>query len=113
MVRKPEPVIRENMRGGRGRVYIDDVISKEECLGHGRMYAKMVIPPGGSIGVHVHDNETEPYYILEGTGIFIDENGDRIPVGPGDSCTILPGQSHGIENAGDTDLVFMALIYNA
>ena len=48
-----------------------------------------------------------------GGTFFIDENGDRIPVGPGDSCTILPGQSHGIENAGDTDLVFMALIYNA
>ena len=113
MVRQLECEIRENMRGGNGKVYMYPVIPKEELMGHGRLYAKVVLPPGSSIGVHEHIHETEPYYILEGEGIFVDENGDRVPVKAGDSCTILPGQSHGMENPStDKDLVMMALVYN-
>lgn len=112
MIRRFECEARENMRGGNGTVYIYPVLPKEELYGHGRLYAKVVMPPGSSIGVHEHIHETEPYYILEGEATFIDENGDRVPVSAGDSCTILPGQSHGIENTSDKDMVMMALIYN-
>ena len=42
----------------------------------------------------------------------MDHDGSRIEVGPGDVCYIEVGQSHGMENNSDQDLVFMALIYN-
>ena len=112
MVRKCRVEEKENVRGGKGTVYFYHVIEQEELYGHGRLYAKLVLPPGSSIGVHEHINETEPYYILEGNGIFIDENGQQIPISAGDCCTILPGQSHGIENNSDQDLALMALVYN-
>lgn len=112
MIRRLDVEIKENMRGGNGKVYMHHIVTKEELLGHGRLFAKVVLPPGASIGVHEHIGETEPYYIIEGNGIFIDENGERCPVSAGDSCTILPGQSHGIENNSDKDLVFIALVYN-
>ena len=42
----------------------------------------------------------------------MDDDGSRTKVGPGDVCTILPGQCHAIENASSCkDLAFMALIH--
>ena len=112
MVRKHNLETKQNVRGGNGPVHFYHVLETEELYGHGRLYAKLVLPPGSSIGVHEHIGETEPYYILEGTATFIDENGQRVPIEAGDVCTILPGQSHGVENTGDQDLVMMALVYN-
>lgn len=112
MVRKPVIEIRENMRGGSGKVKFEHIVSKEEMNGHGRLYARTRLEPGASIGWHEHIGETEPYFILEGYGIFVDNDGSRIAVGPGDVCWIEVGQSHAIENHSDEDLVFMALIYN-
>ena len=112
MVKQHVYEAKQNARGGNGTVYFYHVVESKDLYGHGRLYAKVVLPQGSSIGVHEHIHETEPYYILEGTGTFIDENGERVPVHAGDCCTILPGQSHGIENNSDQDLVMMALVYN-
>ncbi len=112
MVRRLDREIKKEVRGGRGEVYFYPVLTPEELMGHGRMYAKVVLPAGSSIGVHVHEHETEPYYILEGEADFIEPDGSVSHVCAGDSCTIDPGQSHGIENNSDKDCVFMALIYN-
>ena len=80
--------------------------------GFGECNAKVVLKPNSSVGWHRHVGETEPYYILEGEGIFVDDDGSRTKVGPGDVCTILPGQCHAIENASSCkDLAFMALIH--
>ena len=80
--------------------------------GFGECNAKVVLKPNSSVGWHRHVGETKPYYILEGEGIFVDDDGSRTKVGPGDVCTILPGQCHAIENASSCkDLAFMALIH--
>ena len=50
--------------------------------------------------------------MISGHGIFIDNDGSRIPVGPDDVCLIECGQSHGFENDSDEELVMMALVYN-
>ena len=113
MVREHRFQERHEMRGGTGPVYLYHIEEKEELLGHGRLFAKIVLPPGSSIGVHEHIDETEPYYIIEGEGIFIDADGSRVPVKAGDCCLIDPGQSHGIENNSDRDMVFIALVHNA
>ncbi len=112
MVRKPTVEERENMRGGNGKVTLEHIVSKEEMNGHGRLYARIRLRPGCSIGFHEHIGDTEPYFILEGHGIFVDNDGSRNEVGPGDVCYIEVGQGHAIENNSDDDLVFMALIYN-
>ncbi len=112
MVRKTQVEYRENMRGGNGKVKMEHVITKDEMNGHGRLYAKITLGPGCSIGRHQHVGDTEPYFILQGHGVFIDDDLTRTEVGPGDVCLIDFGQSHAIENNSDEDLVFMALIYN-
>ena len=45
-------------------------------------------------------------------GIFVDNDGSRTEVHPGDVCVIEPGQSHSMENNTDEDFEMMALIYN-
>ena len=112
MVRRETTHYREHMRDGRGTVTIHDVLQKEELNGHGRLYARIVLPPGASIGWHEHLHETEPYYILKGEGDFIDNDHSVHHVTAGDVCIIECGQSHSIENNSYSDLEFMALVYN-
>ena len=112
MIRKTTVQNVQGLRGGSGEVEIRHIVSKEELNGHGSMYAMVTVKPGGSIGYHQHVGNTEPYFILQGKGLFIDNDGSRTEVGPGDVCCIEVGQSHGMENASDEDLVMMALVYN-
>ena len=114
MVRKAIIAEVEGLGKGVGQAVVHHIVKKDELYGHGRMYAKVVLKPGSTVGWHQHIDETEPYYILSGQGIFVDNDGSRNPVGPGDVCTILPGQYHSLENASQTeDLEFMALIHKA
>ena len=111
MVREASYQVKEDLYGPNGPVYFYHVISEEEFLGKGRMIAKIVIPKGSAIGIHTHEGETEPYYILKGKGDFTNPDGSVQTVGPGDCCIINPGESHGIANPYDEDLEFMAIIY--
>ena len=111
MVCHEVPVIKENVRGGKGHVIFHYIMSENELMGHATMYARVVIPPHCSIGLHQHIGNTEPYYILKGTGMFTEPDGSVVEVHEGDCCSIEPGQSHGIANESDEDLEFMALIY--
>ena len=112
MIRHEGTSYREHMRDGRGTVTIHEILTKEELDGHGRLYARIVLPPGASIGWHVHEGETEPFYILKGEATFL--GNDRVPelAHPGDVCMIEPGEGHSIENNTDSDVELMALIYN-
>lgn len=112
MVRKTQNVNVSNLRGGEGTLEIRHILSQEELMGHGTMYAHVVIPQGGSIGFHQHVGNTEPYYILKGNGVFTDNDGSRTSVSAGDVCVIQPGESHALENTGDQPLEVLALVIN-
>ena len=113
MVRKAKVAVVEHPRGGEGSVEFHHIVSEEELNGHGSMYAMAVLRPHSSVGWHQHVENTEPYFILKGKGVFVDNDGTRTEVGPGDVCVIEVGQSHSLENPNDEELVFMALVYNA
>ncbi len=112
MVRKTVKEIKQEVRGGKGEVEFEHILTAEELNGHGSMYAKVRLKPGCSIGFHQHIGNTEPYFVLEGHGTFVDHDGTRTAIEPGDVCVIEVGQGHAIENNSEKDLVFMALIYN-
>ena len=112
MVRRERAQERHEVQGGIGDIMCYHVIEKEEFAGHGRLYSRFVLPPGTSIGWHVHEGETEPYYILAGEGTFTDSDGSVHLVHKGDCCIIEEGHGHSIANNGTEDLEFMALIYN-
>ena len=113
MVRRERTMEASGLRGGQGPAWVHHVLSKDELMGHGRLYARIVLPPKSSIGWHQHVGETEPYYILKGEGDFIDDDRSVTKVHAGDVCLIQVGHWHSIENNSDSDLEFMALIiYN-
>ena len=100
--------IKEKMRDGAGSVQISYMVDTEKEK-HTRMLAEVTLNSGCSIGYHRHDNETEYYFIISGTGI-VNDDGKEVPVKAGDSVITGNGASHSIKNSGKEPLVFHAVI---
>lgn len=74
-----------------------------------RMYGFIELLPGEEVKYHVHEGESEMYYILSGSGVYND-NGEETEALPG-MITLTPsGSGHGLKNTGKENLNFMALI---
>ncbi len=82
---------------------------KNELNGKGRMFAKITLPPGSSVGWHEHVGDSEAYYILRGQAL-VNDNGTEVELAAGDVVLTSDGESHSIANNGDQDLVFIALV---
>lgn len=115
MIRTKEEVsVREvtNAMGGKGTICFHDWLLPEEAYDHGRLFSKLVIPPGCSIGVHIHRDEFEAFYVLAGTATVTD--GDEvIQVEEGGMNLCRKDSTHGVENCTDKDLILLALIMKA
>lgn len=102
--------IRTNMRGGDGDVVIRNVLEKGEYKGSARLLGTITLEPGCSIGAHVHENEEEVFYIIEGTATYND-NGKAEILHKGDSCICVGGEEHSIANrTEDETLILFAAI---
>ena len=112
MVRKTTVEYCENPVGGTGSLEKFHIVSQDELNGHGKMFAKIVLHPHSSIGWHQHVGNTEPYYILKGVGTFVDNDGTKTEVHPGDVCTIEVGQWHSMEKNTDEDMEMIAFVMN-
>ena len=99
-----EPIIRKNAFGGKGEVTLRPLLTDEQKNEKIQMYAEVA-----SLGIHQHRGNAESYYILAGTGLYTDD-GKTYEVHAGDTTYCADGHSHGLENTGDGDLKFMALI---
>ncbi len=101
---------RERPFQGEGGVTVRDLLNNpDEMYGKGRVFAHSTLEPGCSIGYHVHDNESETYYIYSGKGEFND-NGKITTVSTGDVTFTPAGEGHGVKNIGDEPLEIIALI---
>lgn len=100
---------RENMRGGDGNVTITEILNKGEYKGNARLVGTITLEKGCSIGAHIHENEEEIFYIIEGTATYND-NGNIETLHKGDSCICLNGEEHSIKNENDETLVVFAVI---
>ena len=75
----------------------------------GRLYARITIAPGTSMAPHIHEGETESYYIVSGTCVVTD-NGQPATLTAGDVLITADGESHSIANETDTPVELIALI---
>ncbi len=100
---------RPNMRGGDGVVVIREVLSQGEYKGKARLIGEIILEKGCSIGGHIHENEEEVFYIIEGTATY-DDNGKTETLYAGDSCICVGGESHSIANNCDEVLRVFAVI---
>ena len=103
-VRKPAPF------NGVGEITVRSLLNgPEEMSQKGRVFGHTTVYPGSEIGYHIHTGDSETYYILSGEGSYND--GEKsYPVKAGDVTFCPDGTGHALDNTGDTDLVFMALI---
>lgn len=97
------------MRGGDGQVLVTNVLEKGEYKGFSRLVGVLTLEKDCSIGAHVHENEEEIFYIIEGTATYYD-NGETVILNKGDSCVCLGGQEHSIANRHDETLKVFAVI---
>ncbi len=104
--------IRERMREGSGRVEILHIFKKEELKGKARLFARLRLGKGCSIGYHKHENEEEVFYVMQGRGT-VTEDGKQYTVEAGDAILTGGGSGHSVRNDSDQplDLVAVILLY--
>lgn len=98
-----ENTVIPHMRGGEGEV-------------HARMHQdpdnkimRLTLPPGASIGIHAHQDDSEIIYVLSGRG-KVQFDGQWEPLSPG-VCHYCPrGCAHTTVNDGTEDLVLFAVV---
>ena len=99
----------EKMRGGDGVVDVDMLLTPEELYNKGRLFAKMTLKTGSSIGYHIHEGEMETFYIMSGKAEFTD-NSEVLTLLPGDTALTTSGEGHSIKSIGETPLELIATI---
>jgi len=100
---------RAAMRGGKGTVRVEHWFKPEHFTAKVRLCARLVIPPGASIGEHAHEADDEVYIVLAGNGRIL-EKGAWVEIAAGDAILTGNGGSHSVENTGQEPLVIAALI---
>lgn len=94
--------VKVNMRGGDGQAVVTEILNKGEYNGSSRLIGTICLEPGCSIGAHVHENEEEVFFIIEGTATY-DDNGTIEILKKGDSCVCLGGEKHSIANRTENE----------
>ena len=106
----PEPIQAINRAGGDGTITITKLLPPIHLGSACELFAKVILPPLTSIGIHEHIGNTETYFILTGKALYHD-NGKDIECHAGATTFCDAGEKHGIKNISYTDnLEFIALI---
>jgi mannose-6-phosphate isomerase-like protein (cupin superfamily) len=101
---------REKVRDGEGTAtFVHCVEGKGAVQKNTNLLAEITLPPGASIGYHPHNEETEFYIILEGSGV-VNDNGQEVAIKPGDTMVTGNGAFHSIANTGSVPLKMIAAI---
>ena len=103
---------RENMRGGNGTVQITNFATPEELNNKGRLFANITLKPGCGIGYHVHEADSELFYLMKGEVLYND-NGVECTLTAGDVMICPAGTGHSVTNNGETDAEICAVIVYA
>ncbi len=103
---------RPEMRGGTGTVEITNFVTKEELLEKGRLFARITLKEGCSIGWHIHETDSEIFFVESGKAIYND-NGEEKEASAGDVLICPAGTGHAIRNAGEETVNLIAVIVYA
>jgi quercetin dioxygenase-like cupin family protein len=112
MLKKPEEMelqLREQMRGGKGIVIVTHLFKPGEMKGKARLFCKITLNPGCTIGTHPHDFDEEIFYMLKGQ-LLVNDNGVKRMFLPGEAMLTTDGDIHGVENVTAEPAEFIAVI---
>ena len=102
---------RDRFQGGRGGGFCTHAIAPTVRVPGSRFHqaSRVELDPGGVIPEHLHADNEEIYWILSGSGFFLDD-GIETAAGPGDLLLTRQGHRHGLRNSGNGPLVFLAIV---
>ena len=98
---------RPNMRGGNGTAMLRALIP--ELPANLRLFSRIELAPGCSIGYHEHQGETELFFFASGSG-RVSDDGTWFDVSAGDAMATPSGHGHAVENTGSEPLILLAAI---
>lgn len=105
-LKNQEKVKVDNLRGGKGSVYMQKL---SPLLEHMKGYNIITIPSRSSIGIHTHEEDEEVIFVLEGTGTLVID-GVNHPFTQGLVSVCKRGRNHSVINTSSEDLVLLAVI---
>ena len=111
MIRRKEECtsqIREHMRDGEGQVLVTNLFEKSELI-NCRMLGTLTLEKDCGVGVHVHENEQEYFYVLKGDPIYYDDD-EEVQLHEGDVSICEDGHRHGIVNRNQEPAIVLACI---
>ncbi len=113
MLRKNSEFTKEivaNMAGGDGNVILRNAFSAEELTSKVCACCTVTLEKGCGVGLHQHTEDDEIYFIISGSGLYDDGDGNWTRVTPGDATKTGDGGWHAIKNDGEEPLVFLAVV---
>lgn len=98
-----------NVQGGCGLISAVNIFSSDEVEGSMTVCDVFCFKPGESIGKHIHYNEGELYYILEGIAT-VEDGENQFVLQAHDAHYCKNNGAHSIRNSGDTDMRMLAIV---
>lgn len=102
--KKMEATTVANFKGGEGEYVVKTYLDEQNRIMQG------LLPPGASIGMHMHEKNSEIYYILSGTGHVVMDDGTEEDFTAGEMHYCPMGHGHTLINRTDSDLVFLGIV---
>jgi mannose-6-phosphate isomerase-like protein (cupin superfamily) len=96
----------EGMHGGKGAVRYRRALPPEVFFSNWAYVDHAVVPPGGSIGRHMHAGVEEFFYVMNGSG-RADVGKESAEIRKGDAVPVLLNDAHSFENTSAEDLEFL------
>lgn len=101
---KMEAAIVPNFKGGEKEYVVKTHLDEQNRIMHGTLH------PGASIGMHMHERNSETYFIISGKGHIVMDDGTEEDFGMGQMHYCPMGHGHSLINNADEDLVFIGIV---
>ncbi len=93
----------ERCHEGEGTVDVRIVLQRGDSVMGVSFMHDDTLPPGVTIGEHLHDDSEEVYFVAEGSGVIV-MDGEESPIEAGEVSLVSKDHTHGIRNTGDTPM---------